>query len=187
MLNDLRFGLGLARSLLSMVTLDMVTRRVIERVIRGLPQRDITGPDGSLYMRQYLLSNSRRKDSWRLRIHHFVRGDEDRELHNHPWYGLSLILSGGYREEYRAPNEDTLQLDVVRTRDVKPWRFNFITPRTFHRVDLLERDAWTLFLSSPSNETWGFWNRKTGEYEPFEEFFARKGLIDEQFDGAEDV
>lgn len=146
-----------------------------------LPERRITGPDGTLYMEQFLLSNSTAKDSWRLRLHHFVRGDQDRELHSHPWTGISFVLLGGYREEYRVPADGDCEIDYVRVRDVKPGRFNLITRDTFHRVDLLEKDAWTLFLSSPSDGKWGFWDRKTDAYLPYEEFFKKHGLKDETF------
>lgn len=160
-------------------------RAALTRLCAHLPRRDITGPDGSLYVSQYLLSPSAEKTAWRLRLrlHHFVRGDVDRELHSHPWYGVSLILAGGYSEEYRVRTNHTRWVAVykVLTRVFRPGSINFITPNTFHRVDLVEEDAWTLFLSSPTRGSWGFWNRATGVYEDYADFFKRVGLGETNF------
>lgn len=40
---------------------------------------------------------------WSLKLHMFHRGDEDRDLHDHPWTFWSLILRGGYWEHTAAP------------------------------------------------------------------------------------
>jgi hypothetical protein len=127
-------------------------------------------PDGSSPFDKF--GNPKReavwKDGWGLYIHRFHRSDVDREAHNHPWaWALSFIIAGGYREERRYGNE-------MRTREVKPLSFNFIRSTDFHRVDLIEHDAWTLFLVGPKTKTWGFWDRNTGRYTPWREFLAAK-------------
>lgn len=119
-------------------------------------------------------------------LHKFHRGDDDAELHNHPWkWALSLVLSGGYREERRrgAPERG----GAVSIRTVFPWTLNLIHHDTFHRVDLLGEDAWSLFLAGPREKTWGFWNRSTGRYMPWRDFItwrrstlARVRFIDSQ-------
>ena len=43
----------------------------------------------------------------------------------------------------------------------------------FHRVDLLERDSWSLFVAGPRVGSWGFADRRTGEFTPWREFIAR--------------
>ena len=45
---------------------------------------------------------------------------------------------------------------------------------TFHRVDLLEDDAWSLFLVGPKTKSWGFWDRVTGQYTEWREFLRRR-------------
>jgi hypothetical protein len=105
-----------------------------------------------------------------LYLHRFHRGDDDQELHCHPWrWACSLILSGGYREERRVRGTDR-----VETRIVRPGSLNFIRSDDFHRVDLLEGEAWSLFLVGPKFTGWGFWNRDTGTFTPWREFIARK-------------
>lgn len=108
------------------------------------------------------------KDGWGLYIHRFHRSDVDRELHNHPWrWALSFVIAGGYREERRRGNS-------VVEREVKPLSFNYIRQDDFHCVDLIEHDAWTLFLVGRKGSTWGFWDRATGRYTPWREFLNAK-------------
>lgn len=91
--------------------------------------------------------------SFDLFLHHFHRSDQDAALHNHPWeWGLSFILVGGYIEERR-------QGDRVFTRRVLPFTFNLVKKVDYHRVDLIEEDAWSLFLVGPRVDTWYFWDR----------------------------
>ena len=110
--------------------------------------------------------------NWSLYLHRFHRSDEDGELHSHPFeWSVALILAGGYREERR---DNTWGFPSVGARDVKPWTLNFIRHDTFHRVDLLEDDAWSLFLVGPKTKSWGFWDRVTGQYTEWREFLRRR-------------
>jgi hypothetical protein len=104
---------------------------------------------------------------WGLFLHRFHRSDDDRALHNHPWrWAFSLILTGGYREERRVGDR------VVRI-DRKPGTVVRLSPEEFHRVDLHEQDAWSLFLAGPKVGSWGFWDRDTHEFWPWREFIAK--------------
>jgi len=101
-------------------------------------------------------------------LHRFHRGDDELELHNHPWrWAVSLVLAGGYIEERRGPD------DKVRIRFVRPGQLNLIRSKDFHRVDLIEKDAWTLFVVGPKFTGWGFWNRETGKYWPWRQFITQ--------------
>lgn len=141
-------------------------RTILEHLASYLPYRDITGPDESLYLRKYLLLG--RSGGMRIHLHHFLRGDAALELHSHPWrLAVSLILAGGYVEERRV-------IDAVVGRVLKPWSLNIIRASTFHRVDLLEHDCWTLFVSGPVVQTWGFWDRDTGVLTPWRLFTGRE-------------
>jgi hypothetical protein len=101
-------------------------------------------------------------------LHRFHRGDTDRELHNHPWrWAISLVLAGGYSEE-------RLVGETVVTRVIRPGTLNFIGRDDFHRVDMLDGEAWTLFLVGQKTSSWGFWNRETGLVTPWREFINSK-------------
>lgn len=108
-----------------------------------------------------------------LFIHRFHRSDEDGALHSHPWlWAVSLILVGGYEEEYRVG-------DRVERRTVRPGDINVLTGEDFHRVDLLEHDCWTLFIAGPKLPSgWAFWDRETKLRAIWHSFIAeRRGEI----------
>ncbi len=101
-----------------------------------------------------------------VRVHQFHRGDEDPDPHNHPWKGaLSLILVGGYRE-FR---------EGKAARDLRPGSWNLITASTFHRVELLDGEAWTLLIHWKGEEPW-FFRLPYGELVFWEDYITRKGL-----------
>ena len=107
------------------------------------------------YLTRYYLFGKDRE--WgNIYLHHFHTGDQDKELHNHPWrWSFGFILTGGYLEERRMPD------DSVVERQVKPGTINFITEKVFHRVKLYQEDAWTIFFAGPRTQSWGFWDRDT--------------------------
>lgn len=118
---------------------------------------------------------------FQLYLHKFHRGDDDLALHNHPWkWAISFILAGGYKEERRIEEKRMLyKVHRVVYSFVEPLSFNFLRGNDFHRVELLEKDAWTLFLVGPRVQGWGFWDRHTGEFWPWREFIAKKRSIEE--------
>jgi len=103
-----------------------------------------------------------------LYLHRFHRGDDDAELHNHPWrVAVSIILAGGYHEERRVGER-------VERRLVKPGDVNVIFADDFHRVDLVEDEAWSLFVAGPKLQGWGFWDRVSGRFTPWRQFITAK-------------
>ena len=117
-------------------------------------------------------------DKWReylpgVFLHYFHRGDDDRDLHNHPWsWAFSVILSGGYREERLEDEQGN-----ILTRTFLPGAFNFIRLSTYHRVDLLrpEEGCWSLFIAGPRARTWGFRRRETGEFVDWRNYVVSRG------------
>jgi hypothetical protein len=135
-----------------------------------LPCRVIEGELGP-YLSRYTLAEF--PNGGHLYLHFFHRGDADLELHNHPWAGTSLILTGGYREERRGAD------DRIEWRWFRPGDVNELAPDTFHRVDLLEPNAgcWTLFIAGERVQSWGFWDRRSGAFTPWHEALRRRGLL----------
>lgn len=99
---------------------------------------------GDLYMRRWRLGSK----GWPgLRLHHIVRSDKDRELHDHPFWFVSLILRGGYREHYQDGT----------SRDFTAPALVFRKARELHRLELFDGAAtWTLVLRGAYCRAWGF-------------------------------
>lgn len=127
------------------------------------------------------------KNRWlNVYLHRFLRDDDDRALHDHPWPFVSVVLNGTYREilrddmrcrrcgndtwrdDGRVPPPATCPNCGETQKIVGPWRRRFSVvfrrPEHRHRVEL-QRDAvaghpvpcWTLMLVGPRVREWGFW------------------------------
>lgn len=89
-------------------------------------------------------------------LHRFVSGDDERNVHDHPWrWSFSLILTGGYVEE-RLRWFDPEHGWVIRRRRMFPLRMNAIGPACFHRITTPAPGTWTLFVHGPRVKGWGF-------------------------------
>ncbi|HZF96856.1 MAG TPA: hypothetical protein VEY92_01190 [Pseudoxanthomonas sp.] len=124
---------------------------------------------GAYLRRWYLVPRNR---LFNVYLHHFLRDDDDRALHDHPWAWASLLLRGSYIEH-------TINAGGVhrrRTRHAGRWKFSL--PSRAHRIELLpmwrmcgtfedaqkrfDRDpdlkapCWTLFITGPRVHEWGF-------------------------------
>lgn len=119
-------------------------------LIKGKPGFIIGGRDDPYLVRWYLVP---RNPYLNVYLHKFVRSDDDRALHDHPWWFLSLILKGAYIE-HRQDGTTLRSRGSIARRE----------PTTLHRVELLphstldhhEEPVWTLFLTGPKVREWGF-------------------------------
>jgi hypothetical protein len=107
------------------------------------PDISIGGEDNPYLERWYVIPRNR----WfNIYLHRFLRSDDDRALHDHPWVNLSILLRGRYTEH--------LPSGVLRVR----WAGNLVArrPTALHRVELTHGTCWTLFLTGPRVREWGF-------------------------------
>lgn len=137
-------------------------------LVHSFPYRHkLVYTDGEKYLLRFYLKRNGILPG--LYLHKFFQGDQDRELHDHPWSrSLSFILTGGYDEERLIEGQ-------VETRRVRPGMFNFIKGTSFHRVSLVDETggAWTLFCSGPKVKGWGF-RYEDGTVVPNEEYLANR-------------
>jgi hypothetical protein len=99
-------------------------------------------------------------------LHFFMRDDDDRALHDHPWPWISVLLRGSYIEH-------TIAQGGIHRRTLREAPSIKISgPRRAHRVELLpwflglpdvdrrgvsgSVPCWTLFITGPRVRTWGF-------------------------------
>lgn len=86
-----------------------------------------------------------RNTFFNIYLHQFLRDDDDRALHDHPSDNLSIILRGSYIEHLTRGAKVRDVGDVVRRYATTP-----------HRISLVSKTCWTLFLTGPRKRVWGF-------------------------------
>lgn len=165
------------------------------------PDRSIEAADGSTYMRRWWLFNRIDDQGCRrypavpfsLRVHHILREDRDRHLHDHPWAFRTFVLRGGYVETKMTQETRTLLDPAYRQSwvEMRPsvkrwmlWRHSMERlPGTssefklgeFHKIESLldpKRGALTLVALGTGQQTWGFW--VSGRKVPARTYLSRK-------------
>ena len=120
------------------------------------PDFVIGEPDAPYMLRWYVIPKNR---YFNIYLHKVLRDDDDRALHDHPWFNLSIILRGGYIE----------YLSDRRPKVRRPGQIIFRRPERAHRLALRAgRPSWSLFLTGPHRRTWGFYCPKG--WVPWKEF-----------------
>lgn len=124
-------------------------------------------PDGAYLRRWYLLPRNRFLNVY---LHQFLRDDDDRALHDHPWPWLSFLLAGAYIEH-------TIAAGGIHRRT---WRehgsLKVSGPWRAHRIELVKSEAgpapcWTVFITGPVIRNWGFLCAQRG-WVPWQRFTA---------------
>lgn len=109
-------------------------------------------------------------------VHQFLRNDEDRALHDHPWWNLSILLRGQYIE-HTIDAGGVHRHTLYSAGDVK-----FRPPWAAHRVELMDGPngeklpSWSLFITGPVQRKWGF--HCPGEWRSSSKFHDKGGCHD---------
>lgn len=127
------------------------------------PDFIIGGKDRPYIRRWWLIPRNR----WfNVYLHQILRDDDDRALHDHPWWNISIILRGAYVEvvpdtrAIKTPFTRIANLPHVRKRR-GPGSIVFRRATHAHRLELpIEgggiRFVWSLFITGPRVRDWGF-------------------------------
>jgi hypothetical protein len=114
---------------------------------RLIPKRVIVNCEREPYLHRWFLIRLTRVGVF---VHKFVRSDEDRALHDHPWSFIVIPLWGGYIEHNSAGRRRVRPLISTRYRSAE-YR---------HRVELIDgRPSWSLFIRFTKRREWGFWEK----------------------------
>ncbi len=95
---------------------------------------------------------------WTIYLHHYLRPDPDRGLHDHPWSrAIAIPLAGGYHEA-RLQGFQRFGRNILlhRRRPFVPYR---LSGSDFHRIQMFIGDAassWSLFAHRLYCKSWGF-------------------------------
>lgn len=122
--------------------------RFFERAADRRPPDFIIGGKEQPYMLRWWITPRNR---WfNVYLHHFLRSDDDRALHDHPWFNMSILLAGRYTEH-------TISAGGVNHKKVfAAGAIKLRGPRYAHRVELTDGPCWTLFITGPRVREWYF-------------------------------
>lgn len=158
--------------------------RFIARITRR-PADFVIGGSERPYLRRWFVIP--RNPFFNVYLHQFLRSDDDRALHDHPWANCSILLRGQYIEHTIAQG-GVQHETLLRAGD---WRLR-LSGRMAHRIELLHgtvyegggnyrlvdggpMPCWTLFITGPRYRSWGFhcpeqgwidWKRFTAADDP---------------------
>jgi hypothetical protein len=131
----------------------MIFKRLL-RIVKRRPPDVIIGGAENPYMRRWFVLP--RNPVFNIYLHEFLRSDDDRALHDHPWANLSILLDGAYVEHTIRDGG----INVRTFRRAGDWVLR--RARAAHRVELIDDLAgrpmrcWTLFITGPRLREWGF-------------------------------
>lgn len=131
---------------------------LVERVALGrTPDIAIGGRERPYMLRWWIIPKN---PFFNIYLHNILRSDDDRALHDHPWFNCSIVLSGGFFE-----------VTPMGRFWRKPGAIRFRSAWSLHRLELAldpsnvipdsngdyaPRPAWTLFVTGPVLRQWGF-------------------------------
>ncbi len=123
------------------------------------PDVILNKPDGSIYLRRWWVI-PRNRFGFNVYLHHFLSSDEDRALHDHPWWNMSILLSGSYLEHMPENIDNWIQhknrKEIVKKR--YPLIPIYRNEKSIHKIELINnKPIWTLFITGPIVREWGFW------------------------------
>lgn len=127
-----------------------ITGPALSHIVNRAPDLVIGEPDAPYLKRWYVIP---RNPVANIYLHLILRSDEDRALHDHPWWNVSIILIGGYFEHRIAAGG-------IASRTWRGWRsITFRAARAAHRLEIDPahgETAVTLFITGPRFREWGF-------------------------------
>lgn len=106
------------------------------------PDLIIGGAENPYIYRWWVIPRNR---LFNIYLHHIVRDDDDRALHDHPWVNISVVLKGGYTEVMPHATKWRTAGSLV-----------FRRPTSAHRLIVGKGSCWSLFITGPRVREWGF-------------------------------
>lgn len=92
-------------------------------------------------------------------LHKFQHDDEDRALHDHPWWFVSILLRGRYSEVVFVPGYEPLVQYIHRRAPSIAFRPAVHKHRVTlpHNTNGTLHPAWTVVITGKVTRVWGFW------------------------------
>lgn len=138
---------------------DQLTVQTKEQERRwGLFHRFVIGDGDSVYLNRLTILTT----PWfSIKLHKIYRPDNQRDLHDHPWSFLSIVLWGSYEED-----------TVDGRRKIRWWNWKPLEgPKGRHSIRSVSREpVWTLVFTGPRRRIWGFWVDGGTKFVPWNEY-----------------
>lgn len=120
--------------------------------------------DGQVYLDRWGIGHD---GVGRILVHRMEAPDPGVDLHDHPWWFVSIVLWGGYTEQ-RAEVRQAADIATEAERHGVPYRGQqvrrrWLSVRTMRLDDchtitsLRRRTCWTLVIGGPRRRIWGFY------------------------------
>jgi hypothetical protein len=122
--------------------------RIIAHITRRAPDFIIGKQSDPYLLRWFVIP---RNPIFNIYLHCFLRSDDDRALHDHPWTNLSILLRGRYVEHTIAAGG----IQIRTERSAGDWKLRLFGSMA-HRLELIDGSCWTLFITGPRYRSWGF-------------------------------
>lgn len=122
----------------------------VMNISNRLPDVTIGKPDIRVY-RWFIIP---RNPIFNIYYHKFVGSDDDRALHDHMYFNISILVKGSYFEHrIKSGGVHTKTLHKAGTLS----GIIFRSPWTAHRIEILEGTTCeTIFITGPRIRRWGF-------------------------------
>ena len=124
--------------------------KIIEWIKRKCPSKLIQ-LDGLDYLERYTIVWT---PFFKVYMHNILRSDLDRNLHNHPWHFLTILLKGSYKETLKIIKNQTSFKEKVQVYG--PGSTLFRPAHHYHRIELGEETVTSIVIAGPKFQDWGF-------------------------------
>ena len=102
-----------------------------------------------------------------IRIHKWIRSDDKRYMHNHPWWFRTFVLKGSYTDVY-LDKDGNIQKDLI-----KRFSTRYRPSSHIHYVEVPEKGCITILLTGKPINKWGFF--VNGKFKRPLKFFDKFG------------
>ncbi len=129
---------------------NFLRRKLVDRALALANSRAPDFVIGDHYLERWFVIP--RNPWFNIYLHQIAKSDDDRALHDHPWWNVSVVLVGGYWEHSIAAG------GVASRVFRRPGSVTFRRAKAAHRLEIGSGDspAVTLFITGPRIRQWGF-------------------------------
>ena len=117
-----------------------------------------------------------------IRLHHWLCSDDERAPHDHPYWLVTCVLSGGYTDMafYNASSshERPTDMEIIIGEHRGPGSIRKWPALHTHWVKVDKGGCWSLCLTGRQSRVWGFWTERWDKVRRFERssrYFRKHG------------